>query len=421
MAERSWFQVFQSRKMAALLLIGFSSGLPYFLTDKTLQAWMTAEKLDLTLIGFSSLVGLPYSLKFIWSPLLDRFTIPFLGHRRGWLILLQVLLLGAISFMSWQQPKQGIEWLIVSAVIVAFLSATQDIAADAYRVDVLEPLEAGAGAAIFVLGYRLALLVTGSLALILADHIPWAQVYLIMAACTLIGICGTLLAPEPPRSLAPSSLVEAILLPFGEYFQRLGVGRGILILGFIILYKFGDALAGNMSTPFLLQIGFSQTDVGSIQGGMGIFATIVGALCGGAILSRVGINKSLWIFGGLQAVSNFAYLLLAQVGKSFLGLVLTVNIENFCAGLGTAAFVAFMMNLCNRQFSATQYALLSSFMSVSAKILVAPAGILAKDLGWTWFFIISILAALPGLALLPFFAPWQAPNRDRFSDQDLLP
>jgi len=407
--------------MAALLLIGFSSGLPYFLTDKTLQAWMTAEKLDLTLIGFSSLVGLPYSLKFIWSPLLDRFTIPFLGHRRGWLILLQVLLLGAISFMSWQQPKQGIEWLIVSAVIVAFLSATQDIAADAYRVDVLEPLEAGAGAAIFVLGYRLALLVTGSLALILADHIPWAQVYLIMAACTLIGICGTLLAPEPPRSLAPSSLVEAILLPFGEYFQRLGVGRGILILGFIILYKFGDALAGNMSTPFLLQIGFSQTDVGSIQGGMGIFATIVGALCGGAILSRVGINKSLWIFGGLQAVSNFAYLLLAQVGKSFLGLVLTVNIENFCAGLGTAAFVAFMMNLCNRQFSATQYALLSSFMSVSAKILVAPAGILAKDLGWTWFFIISILAALPGLALLPFFAPWQAPNRDRFSDQDLLP
>jgi MFS transporter, PAT family, beta-lactamase induction signal transducer AmpG len=410
--SHSWLQVFQSRKMAALLLIGFGSGLPYFLTEKTLQAWMTTEKIDLTVIGLSSLVGLPYSLKFVWSPLLDRFSIPLLGRRRGWLLLLQVLLLGAISFMSWQQPKQGIEWLVISAVIVAFLSATQDIAADAYRVDVLEPLETGAGAAVFVLGYRVALLVTGSLALILADRIPWSQVYLIMAACTLIGICGTLIAPEPPRSLAPTSLIDAVILPFGEYFQRLGIGRGILILGFIILYKFGDALVGNMSTPFLLQLKFSQTELGAIQGGMGIFATIVGALCGGAILSRVGINKSLWIFGGLQAVSNFAYLLLAQAGKNFLGLVLTINVENFCAGLGTAAFVAFMMNLCNRQFSATQYALLSSFMSVSAKILVAPAGALAKVVGWNWFFAISIVAALPGLTLLPFFAPWHT-DRDR--------
>jgi MFS transporter, PAT family, beta-lactamase induction signal transducer AmpG len=406
---RSWLQVFQSRKMVALLLLGFGSGLPYYLTDKTLQAWMLVEKVDLSVIGFSSLVGLPYSLKFIWSPLLDRFQLPLFGRRRSWLFLTQILLLVAIVYMSWQQPKQGIELLVVSAVMVAFLSATQDIAADAYRVDVLEPLETGAGAAIFVLGYRVALLVTGSLALILADHIPWSMVYLLLASCSLIGIVGTFLAPEPPQSPAPASLVEAVFLPFDEFFRRLGIKKGLMILVFIVLYKLGDALVNNMATPFL-RVSFSQSEVGAIQGGMGIFATIVGALCGGAILSRIGINRSLWIFGGLQAVSNLSYLLLALVGKNFIGLVLTINIENFCAGLGTAAFVAFMMNLCNQQFSATQYALLSSFMSVSAKILVAPAGALAQYLGWAGFFGFSIVAAIPGLALLPFFAAWSGGN-----------
>lgn len=404
---RSWFQVFQSPKMLALTLLGFSSGLPYYLTDKTLQAWMTVEKVDLTAIGLLSLVGLPYSLKFLWSPLLDRFTMPILGRRRGWLLLSQVLLLAAIALMAMQRPQQGMWGLGLSAVVVAFLSATQDIAADAYRVDILTPLESGAGAAIFVLGYRVALLVTGSLALILADHLPWPYVYGLLACCMTVGIWASLIAPEPPLVTQPGSLVDAVLLPFGEFFQRLGIVRGILILVFILCYKLGDAFVNNMSTPFLLQIKFSQTDVGAIQGGVGIFATIVGTLAGGAILSRIGINRSLWVFGGLQAVSNLAYLTLAQVGPSLVGLILTINVENFCAGLGTAAFIAFLMNLCNQEFSATQYALLSSFMAVSGKVLVAPAGALAQNLGWSWFFVVSIGAALPGLLLLPFFAPWQ--------------
>jgi PAT family beta-lactamase induction signal transducer AmpG len=404
---QSVLQVFQSRKMVALLLLGFSSGLPLFLTSKTLQAWMTVERVDLGAIGLFSLVSLPYSLKFIWSPLLDRFVPPFLGRRRGWLVLTQGALLLAIAAMALQRPSQALQLLAINALLIAFFSASQDIAFDAYRTDVLEQREMGAGAAVAVLGYRIALIVTGSLALILADRIPWSTVYLLMSALMVIGLCASLWAPEPrQQERPPTSLADAVSLPFIEFFQRSGLLRGVLILLFIVLYKLGDALANNMSTPFLLQTGFSQTDIGAIQGGMGLLATIVGTLAGGAILSKIGIHRSLWVFGALQAVSNLAYFLLAQIGKNYSFLVLTINIENFCAGLGTAAFVAFLMNLCNQRFSATQYALLSSLMAVSRDILVAPAGSLAKSTGWPLFFLISIVAAVPGLLLLPVFAPW---------------
>ncbi|MBE9190834.1 AmpG family muropeptide MFS transporter [Gloeocapsopsis crepidinum LEGE 06123] len=393
--------------MVALLLLGVSSGLPLLLTSKTLQAWMTVEGVDLKSIGLFSLVALPYSLKFLWAPILDRFALPFLGRRRGWLIILQIGLILAIAFMGFQQPAQALQLLAINALFVAFFSATQDIAGDAYRADVLAEKEMGAGAAVFVLGYRVALLITGSLALILADRISWTSVYLIMASVMIVGVIGTLIAPEPQGHIQlPASLSEAVLLPFGEFFQRLGALTGVFILCFIVLYKFGDALVNNMSTPFLLQIGFTQTDIGAIQGGMGLIATIVGALAGGAILSKIGINRSLWVFGGLQAISNFAYFMQAQLGRNYPFMVLTINIENFCAGLGTAAFVAFLMSLCNQRFSATQYALLSSLMAVSRDILVAPAGALAQATGWSLFFIISIVAAIPGLLLLPVFAPW---------------
>ncbi|MUL38620.1 AmpG family muropeptide MFS transporter [Gloeocapsopsis dulcis] len=393
--------------MVALLLLGVSSGLPLLLTSKTLQAWMTVEGVDLKSIGLFSLVALPYSLKFLWAPILDRFALPFLGRRRGWLIALQIGLILAIAFMGFQQPAQALQLLAINALFVAFFSATQDIAGDAYRADVLAEKEMGAGAAVFVLGYRAALLITGSLALILADRISWTSVYLIMAAVMIIGVIGTLIAPEPQGHVhLPASLSEAVMLPFGEFFQRLGALTGVFILCFIVLYKFGDALVNNMSTPFLLQIGFTQTDIGAIQGGMGLIATIIGALAGGAILSKIGINRSLWIFGGLQAISNLAYFMQAQLGRNYPFMVLTINIENFCAGLGTAAFVAFLMSLCNQRFSATQYALLSSLMAVSRDILVAPAGALAQVTGWSLFFIISIVAAIPGLLLLPVFAPW---------------
>ncbi|MGJ3254189.1 MAG: AmpG family muropeptide MFS transporter [Elainellaceae cyanobacterium] len=396
--------------MAALLLLGFASGLPLFLTSRTLQAWMTVEGIDLGAIGLFSLVGLPYSLKFLWSPLLDRFIPPFLGRRRGWLIITQIALTGAIAAMSLQRPTQSLQLLAFNAILIAFFSASQDIAFDAYRTDVLDKLEMGAGAAVAVLGYRIALLVTGSLALILADQMPWPIVYLLMAGLMLLSVVYSVWAPEPVmRDRPPATLAEAVKLPFLEFFERSGITRALSILGFIILYKLGDSLINNMATPFLLQVGFSQTDVGAIQGGMGLLATIVGVLAGGAFLSQLGINRSLWVFGGFQAISNLVYLILAQMGQNYPFMVVAINIENFCAGLGTAAFVAFLMSLCNQRFSATQFALLSSLMAVSRDILVAPAGKIAESTGWTLFFLITLVASLPGLLLLPIFAPWNAP------------
>ncbi len=406
-------QVFQSRKMVALLLLGFSSGLPLYLTSKTLQAWMTVEGVKLSAIGLFSLVGLPYSLKFLWSPILDRFVPPFLGRRRGWIVIMQVGLLLAIAAMALQNPKQSLQLLALNSLLIAFLSASQDIAFDAYRADVLEPLEMGAGAAVAVLGYRIALLITGSLALILADQTSWQGVYLLLSLLMGIGILASLWAPEPKlQTQPPGSLREAVTLPFIEFFQRLGTLRGSAVLIFIVLYKLGDALVNNMALPFLLKTGFTQTDVGAIQGGMGLVATIVGVLAGGAVLSNLGIARSLWVFGGLQAVSNLTYLVLAQLGKNYPFMIVAINIENFCAGLGTAAFVAFLMSLCNQRFSATQFALLSSLMAVSRDILVAPAGRIVEVTGWTWFFILTIFAALPGLILLPVFAPWNAESSE---------
>jgi PAT family beta-lactamase induction signal transducer AmpG len=370
---------------------------------------MTTENVSLTTIGLFSLVALPYSLKFLWSPLLDRFVPPFMGRRRGWLMITQIALIVAIAAMALQDPERALQLLAVNALVIAFLSATQDIAVDAYRTDVLEELEMGAGAAVYVLGYRIALIVTGAVALILADQLPWPVVYLLMAGLMGVGIMAAIFAPEPQlQDRPPASLREAVILPFQEYFQRSGVLQGALILVFIVLYKLGDALVSNMSTPFLLQVGFSQTDVGAIQGGMGILATIVGVLAGGAVLSRIGINRSLWLFGGLQALSNLVYFILAQIGRNYPFMVLAINVENFCAGLGTAAFVAFLMSLCNQRFSATQYALLSSLMAVSRDILVAPAGRLVDVTSWPVFFLITLVAAIPGLLLLPIFAPWNA-------------
>lgn len=399
--------------MVALLLLGFSSGLPLFLTSKTLQAWMTVEGVKLSAIGLFSLVGLPYSLKFLWSPILDRFVPPFLGRRRGWIVIMQIGLVIAVAAMALQDPKRSLQLLAINSLLIAFLSASQDIAFDAYRTDVLEPLEMGAGAAVAVLGYRIALLITGSLALILADQTSWQGVYLLLSLLMGVGILASLWAPEPKlQTQPPESLREAVTLPFIEFFQRLGKLRGSAVLIFIVLYKLGDALVNNMALPFLLKTGFTQTDVGAIQGGMGLVATIVGVLAGGAALSNLGIARSLWVFGGLQAVSNLTYLVLAQLGKNYPFMVVAINIENFCAGLGTAAFVAFLMSLCNQRFSATQFALLSSLMAVSRDILVAPAGRIVEVTGWTWFFIITIFAALPGLMLLPVFAPWNAESSE---------
>jgi PAT family beta-lactamase induction signal transducer AmpG len=407
---QSVLQVFQSRKMAALLFLGFASGLPYNLTRDTLSAWITVEGLKLSTIGwFVGLANAPATLKFLWSPLVDRFVPPFLGRRRGWMVLTQLALIVAIAAMALQKPAQALQLLAINAIAIAFLSATQDIAIDAYRTDVLEEREVGAGVAIWVMGYRIALLLTGALALRWAEQFSWSVVYLLIAALMGIGLLSAIWAPEPVSDDAasrPETLWDAVYLPFMDFFQRSGILRGAFILVFILLYKLGDYLAANMTTPFLVKTGFSLSAIGDIKGGMGLVATIVGGLAGGAILSKIGINRSLWVFGGLQAVSNLAYFSLALVGRSYPLMVLTVNIENFCAGLGTAGFLGFLMSLCNPRFSATQYALLSSLVAVSREVFASPGGAIAQSTGWPLFFFLTFLVALPGLFLLPVFAPW---------------
>ncbi len=410
-AIQSLLQVFQSRKMLALLFLGFSSGLPFYLASKTpIQAWMTKEGISLTAISAFSLVGLPYSLKFFWSPLLDRFVPPFLGRRRGWLALTQVALLLAIATMACQKPSQSLQLLAINAVIVAFLSATQDIVVDAYRTDIVEQREIGPGAAVFLLGYRIAIIIAGYLTLFLADIMPWPVVYLLMSLLMVVGLISSIWAPEPAQPVhLPETLSDAVRLPLIEFFQRLGGFQGVLILLFIVLYKLGDALVKNISTPFLLDKGlnFSQSDI-AFPGALGIFATIVGTLAGGALMTEIGINRSLWIFAILQAVSNLSYFILAVVGKNYPLMIGAVNLESFTAGLESAAFVAFLMSLCNHRFTATQYALLSSLVACSRDILVAPAGQWAQATGWPLFFVLTAIAALPGLLLLPFFAPWNS-------------
>ncbi|MEH1842259.1 MAG: AmpG family muropeptide MFS transporter [Nostoc sp.] len=406
--NKSLLRIFGSPKMGALLFLGFSSGLPLYLTSQTLQAWLTKEGISLAAIAAFSLVKLPYSLKFLWSPLLDRFVPPFLGRRRGWLVITQVALLLSIAAMALQHPSQGLQPLIIAAVTVAFLSASQDILVDAYRTDVVEVEERGAGASIYLLGYRIAILVTGYVTLFLADRIPWQAVYLLMSLLMLVGLVTSIFAPEPVlRDRPPQTLSAAVKLPFLEFFQRYGWLQGLLILIFIVIYKLGDSLLKNVSTPFLLDKGlhFTQTDI-AFPGALGIFATIVGTLAAGAVMTKIGVNRSLWIFAIMQAVGNLAFFALAVVGKNFYLMLAAVNIEQFCAGLETAAFVAFLMSLCNQSFSATQYALLSSLQAFSRDILTAPAGTWAQTIGWSTFFLFTAIAALPGLVLLPFFAPW---------------
>jgi PAT family beta-lactamase induction signal transducer AmpG len=403
------FHLWGQRKMVVLALLGFASGLPLSLTSQTLAAWLRVNGLDLTTIGKFGLVALPYSLKFLWAPVFDRYTPPMLGRRRGWLLITQLALTVAIAAMSMHDPRLGLKMLAVNALCIAFFSASQDVVADAYRADVLAEREMGAGAAIFVVGYRIALLATSSLAFILADRMPWPAVYLVMSLLMAVGIAAVVWAPEPVlRGLPPQTFGEAVVLPFREFFRRAGVGTALMVLAFIVLYKLPDSLTITLSVPFLIDLGFTQTDIGAIKGGLGIVATIVGAIAGGALVARFGINRSLWIFGILQAVSNFGYYALALAGKEYPLLVGAILVENFCMGMVSAGFVAFLMSMCSPRFSATQFALLSSLTGVGRDVIGSATGAVAKAVGWPTFFLITVIIAIPGLLLLPKFAPWNA-------------
>lgn len=394
-------QLYTRRRVAPLLVLGFASGLPLALTGGTLQAWATVEQVSLQEIGFLTLVGTAYTLKFLWAPMIDRYAPLLLGRRRGWMLLTQILLALGMMVMGTMSPGKSLLPIAMLAVMLAFLSATQDIAFDAYRTDVLHKEERGAGAALSVLGYRLAMLVSGGLALILADQwLGWGQTYMLMGGLMLLASLATWWAPEPDVPVqAPDTLVRAITQPFKEFFSRQGA---ITVLLLIVLYKLGDAFAGALSTTFLIRgAGFSPTEVGTVNKVLGLAATIVGALAGGTLMARLGLFRSLMLFGVLQGISNLGFWLIAVGPHSVWLMALGVGLENLCGGMGTAAFVALLMGLCNQQFSATQFALLSALSAVGRTYLAGPlTPPLVESLGWPVFFILTVAIAVPGLLLL---------------------
>jgi len=395
-----YFKIFTQRNTLILLLLGFASGLPLALTSGTLQAWMTVENVDLKTIGIFSLVGQAYVFKFLWSPMMDRYTPSFFGRRRGWLILTQLLLIVAIFAMGYLDPAKELFWLAALAVVIAFASASQDIVFDAYKTDLLPAAERGSGAAVSVLGYRLAMLVSGGLALWIADrYLGWQHMYWLMAALMLIGVIATIMAPEPDISEpAPRTIEIAVVAPLKDFFSR---NNAWLILLLIVMYKMGDAFAGSLSTTFLIRgVGFDAGEVGLVNKTLGLLATIIGALYGGMVMQRLSLFRALMIFGILQAVSNAGYWILAITDKNLYSMGTAIFFENLCGGMGTAAFVALLMTLCNKSFSATQFALLSALSAVG-RVYVGPiAGWFVEAHGWPLFYLFSIVAAVPGLLLL---------------------
>lgn len=393
-----------SPRMLVALVMGFASGLPLLLTSTLLQAWMTEAGVDLGTIGLFTLVGLPYTLKFIWAPLLDRYVIPGVGRRRGWLMVAQAMLMLTIAGLGMTHPAASPPLVALVALLLTFFSASQDIVIDAYRRESLADDEQGLGASLYVNGYRVGMLLASGGGLILADLMPFSAVYLLMAVCMLPGLITTLLAPEPPIDGAPpASLREAVVEPFMDFFSRNGA---LTILLFILLYKFGDTMATTLTTPFYLQLGFSKTDIGAVVKLFGFWATIVGGLAGGVLILRWGNYRSLWIFGILQAISTLGFAALVLIGPNDAALAVVIALENLAGGMGTAAFVAFMANLTNRRFTATQYALLSSLMGVPRVIIASPSGFVAEALGWAGYFILCAALAIPALLLLLRFRGW---------------
>jgi len=429
--QNNWLRsaaVYADRRVLAIMFLGFSSGLPLALTFGTLSIWLVEEGVSKTAIGLFALVGAPYTFKFLWSPLVDRLTLPLLtkrfGQRRGWTILTQLALMAAIFGLGSVTPSHRPMMTAFLALLVVFCSASQDIVIDAYRVEILTERQYGAGAAMIVLGYRIGMLVSGAGALYMSSFFGWHVTYAVMAGLMIVGIGTILVNPEPERlknrELARQEsrvsaylaarphlrgitarilawVSTAVVAPFAEFMGRRG---WLLVLLFILLYKFGDALAGVMSNPFYIELGFTKIEIANISKAFGLAATISGGVIGGMMVSRLGIIKSLFICGILQMISNLIFVLQAMAGHNLTMLVLTIGIENFSGGMGTAAFVAYLSSLCNMAYTATQYALLSSFMAFGRTMLSSSGGWLADNMNWVAFFIVTTIAALPGLILL---------------------
>jgi PAT family beta-lactamase induction signal transducer AmpG len=411
-------RVLLTRKMLICIFTGFSSGLPLYLLLNLLPAWLRSEGVDLKTIGFFALIQFPYTWKFLWSPLLDRYALPVLGRRRGWILLMQIGLLLTIGLLGGLSPRAEIGPVLWLAALLSLFSATQDIALDAYRRELLGEVELGLGNAVHVNAYRLAGLVPGSLSLILSDLLPWSQVFWITAAFMLPGMAMVLLIKEPAAAFAmPRTLREAVLEPFHEFLGRAGARGALLVLAFIFLYKLGDSLCTALATPFYLDMGFTKTDIGLIAKHAGLWPAVIGGLLGGLWMVRLGINRALWLFGVVQLVSILGFAWLAWLGpqtligaEQRLALAAVIGLEALGVGLGTAAFVAFIARSTHPAYTATQFALFTSLAAVPRTVINASAGWLVESLGWFSFFLLCTALAVPGMLLLSRVAPWHEPK-----------
>lgn len=390
-----------NRRVGITLVLGISSGLPLALSGRTLQAWLATLHVNITTIGWFSLVGLPYSLKFLWAPFMDRYVPPVFGRRRGWILLAQLALAALLIGMAFTDPVRHTWRMGMLALALAFASASQDISYNAYFTDILRPAERGLGAAVQAGGYRLAMIVSGAVVLVLSDRIGWRNSYLLMALLMLIAVIPTCIGPEAEIQAAPPrTLADAVVKPLRELLLRRGA---LWLLLLVVLYKFGDWFSGLLTNAFLIEgVQFTATDVGVVNQGFGIATTIVGVFLGGALMVRLSLFKAMFYFGILQAGSILTYLALALIGHSYIGLVVAVGVENLAWGMGTAAFLAYLMALCDRRYTAFQFALLSALDSISRVFLGPPGGYVAEHWGWSMLFVVSMLLALPGLVLLVF-------------------
>lgn len=408
-----WRQALLNRRMLICVFTGFSSGLPLYLLLNLLPAWLRSEQVDLRSIGLFALIQLPFTWKFLWSPLVDRYALPLLGRRRGWMLATQLLLLFSIPLFGGLRPQLDLWTIAYLAAAVAFFAATQDIVLDAYRRELLPDPELGLGNAIFVQAYRISSLVPGALSLILADRLPWDAVFAITALFMLPGIANTLLVAEPLLARpAPRTLAEAVVEPFHEFLARSGVAQALLVLAFIFLYKLGDSMATALATPFYLDMGFSMTEIGLIAKNAGLWASVAGGLLGGLWMLKIGINRGLWLFGVVQVVSILGFAWLAYVrepDRVLLGAV--IAFEALGVGLGTAAFTAFIARATDPRYTATQFALFTSLASVPRSLVNATTGWIVEQTGWFAFFLLCTALALPGLALLLRVAPWNEPTQ----------
>ncbi len=398
-----------NRRMLICVFTGFTSGLPLYVVFQLVPTWLRVEGVGLAEIGFFTLVQLPYVWKFLWAPVMDRYTLPFLGRRRGWMLVTQIAIMASIAAMGFLQPALSIWTVAYLAAAMAFFSASQDIVLDAYRRELLPDVELGLGNTIHVQAYRLSGLVPGALALILADHMAWHSVFIVVALFMLVGVLLTLFIKEAVSEPSPpKTLVEAVVDPFLEFFSRKGIGSGLLVLAFLFLYKLGDSMATALQSPFFIDVGFTLTQIGSVAKLAGLIAATVGGLAGGVIMIKLGINRALWLFGLVQITSILGFALLSVVGINLWMLGFVVAFEYLGVGLGSAAFVAFMARTTNPVFAATQFALFSALTAVPRTVVGAFTGVMVEHLGWTNFFLMCTVLAIPGMLLLFKVAPWNA-------------